>query len=328
MQNESTTNTRLLRLKESQQRKIDQLNISLGPIADLLQEKDVTDIMVNPDGKIWVERIGVGRTLSEYELNHNVSESIIKLVATNTGQSVGPKNPIVSAELPGTGYRFEGNLPPITQAPTISIRKPTSQLITLDEMVLNQTITKEIKAFLLDAIKDYKNILVIGGTGSGKTTLTLAILNEIAKKHEEDRIIIIEDTRELICEAKNKTTMKTSDDVDMTMLLKSTMRQNPDRIIVGEVRGAEALALLKAWNTGHPGGISTVHANDCKSSLYRLEQLVLEAINYPQPELIGEAIDIVISVKKVTKKQRKVVEIVQVTGYRDSKYLIKEVIQK
>jgi type IV secretion system protein VirB11 len=317
--------SKILRHEESEKRKITQLTISLGPIALMFQEDDITDIMVNPDGKIWVERIGVGREQSKHRITSNVAESIIKLVATNTGQVVGPTNPLISAELPGSGYRFEGCLPPITTAPTICIRKATSQLITLDEMVLNKTINLTIKKVIVDAIRDYKNILVIGGTGSGKTTLILAILNEIAKICKDDRVIILEDTRELVCDAENQTAMKTSDDVDMTMLLKSTMRQNPDRIIVGEVRGAEALALLKAWNTGHPGGVSTVHANDCKSSLYRLEQLVLEAILYPQPELIGEAIDLVISIKKLNKNQRKILEIIEVTGYRDKKYLTKEI---
>ncbi len=314
---------RVVRIEESQRRKINQLEISLGPIVDLLKEDDVTDVMLNPDGNIWVERAGLGRIVTEHHMPPSVAESIIKLVATNTGQVVGPTSPMVSAELPGNGYRFEGNIPPITQAPTLCIRKPTNQLFTLDELVENETITTNIKKILVGEIKEYKNILVVGGTGSGKTTLTLAMLNEIAKT--DDRIVIIEDTRELFCDARNKTSMKTTDEVDMTMLLKSTMRQNPDRIIVGEVRGPEALALLKAWNTGHPGGLSTVHANDCMSSLFRLEQLVLEAITYPQPELIAEAVDIAISIKKVSKTQRKVVEIVQVNGYRNNQYLIEEV---
>ncbi|HID70016.1 MAG TPA: hypothetical protein EYP35_06045 [Desulfobacterales bacterium] len=132
--------------------------------------------------------------------------------------------------------------------------------------------------------------------------------------------LTIEDTRELRCDVENVTYMKSCEDVDMTKLLKSAMRQDPDRIIVGEVRGSEALALLKAWNTGHPGGISTLHANNAKNALVRLEQLILEGITTPQNQLIAESVDVVIYIKKIDPQCRKVTEIIEINGHKNEEY--------
>jgi type IV secretion system protein VirB11 len=173
---------------------------------------------------------------------------------------------------------------------------------------------KHQKEQLEIAIRDRKNILVAGGTGSGKTTLANALIAEIVQAHPEHRLVIIEDTAEIQCSAENAVLLHATDNVDMLRLLKATMRLRPDRILVGEVRGPEALALLKAWNTGHPGGVATVHANSAAAGLIRMEQLIAEATPTPIPVLIGEAVDLVVSIVK-TPIGRKVHEILQVLGY-------------
>jgi type IV secretion system protein VirB11 len=180
--------------------------------------------------------------------------------------------------------------------------------------------TAEQAAIIRNAIELRKNIVVAGGTGTGKTTLTNAILGALVEVTPGHRLVILEDTAEIQCAADNYVTLHTTDMVDMNRLLKSTMRLRPDRILVGEVRDGAALALLKAWNTGHPGGVATVHANSAFAALKRLEQLVAEVSSQPMPDVIGEAVDLIVSIER-TPTGRRVRELLQVEGFRDGQYV-------
>jgi type IV secretion system protein VirB11 len=171
------------------------------------------------------------------------------------------------------------------------------------------------------AISSRLNIIISGGTGSGKTTLANAVINEIVKSAPDDRLVILEDTAEIQCTADNAVLLHTSDTVDMARLLKSTMRLRPDRIVVGEVRDGAALTLLKAWNTGHPGGVATIHSNTAMSALRRLEQLTAEASQQPMQEVIGEAVDLIISIER-TARGRRVRDVIQVERYAHGQYEI------
>jgi type IV secretion system protein VirB11 len=205
--------------------------------------------------------------------------------------------PIVSAELPahgeGAGERFEGILPPVATAPCFAIRKPAARIHSLGDYVADGIMSRDVAELLRQAVLHRANIVVAGGTSSGKTTLANALLNEMAEIDE--RIVIIEDTRELQCPAADTVALRTrAGHVTIGDLVRSTLRLRPDRIIVGEVRGPEALDMLKAWNTGHPGGIATVHANSATAALHRLESLVQEAVVTVPRRLIAEAIDLVV----------------------------------
>ncbi|WP_292255030.1 P-type conjugative transfer ATPase TrbB, partial [Mesorhizobium sp.] len=180
-------------------------------------------------------------------------------------------------ELPIGGHRFEGLLPPVVAAPTFTIRRRASRLIPLDDYVAAKIMTEHQASLIRNAITSRMNIVISGGTGSGKTTLANAVIAEIVETAPDDRMVILEDTAEIQCAAENAVALHTSDTIDMGRLLKSTMRLRPDRIIVGEVRDGAALTLLKAWNTGHPGGVTTIHSNTAESALRRLEQLTAEA---------------------------------------------------
>lgn len=262
-------------------------------IASALDDDSVVEILVNPDGRLWLDKHGEGRVHSGVHLAPNEAERIIRLVASHIGQEATPDAPIISAELPGGGERFEGILPPVTTAPSFAIRKPATKIYTLDDYFDAGMITAHQYDAVIEAIIEKQNILIVGGTGSGKTTLANAILNAIAQYG--DRVVIIEDTRELQCTNPDQIALRTrAGHVTLSDLVRSTMRLRPDRIIVGEVRGPEALDMLKVWNTGHPGGISTIHANSAISGLLRLEQLVAERSNTSQRALIAEAIDLVI----------------------------------
>ena len=305
----------------AQDRRLHMLITVMGDIADYLIDPSITDIILNPDQTIWVEKSGIGRIKTDKIINENNAESIIKLIATQTNQgTVGKENPIISAEIPGCGYRFEGVMRPITVKPTFCIRKSATTIYTLQDYLDQKVMTALQVKYLKECVKNYKNIIIAGSTGSGKSTLTNAILQEMT--NFDDRLIVIEDTRELKCEVENISYMKSTKHVDMTTLLKSAMRQDPDRIIVGEVRGKEALALLKAWNTGHPGGISTLHANNAINALLRLEQLILEGITAPQNNLIAESVDVVVFIEKINPSTRRVTEIIEVKSYKDDAYQI------
>jgi len=267
--------------------------------------------MVNPDGALWIERHETGRIREDKKLNRQDIERIIRLVASHVGFDCNKENPVVSAELPGTGERFEGVLPPVALGPAFAIRKPAGRVIGLDDYVEAGIITGAQALVLKSAVKTRDNILIAGGTSSGKTTLANALLAEVACA--EERIVILEDTRELRCDAPDLVALRTSPSVGLEQLVKSTMRLRPDRIIVGEVRGGEALDLLKAWNTGHPGGIATVHANSAATALSRIEQLIGERTTRIPYQLIADAIDLIVFISK-TNGGRRVKEILRVTG--------------
>ena len=274
------------------------LRTAMGPaIAAALADPRVIEVMVNPNGALRVDILGEGRVDTDVRIDGAQVERIIRLVASYARGEVHAERPIVSAELPpygeGAGERFEGVLPPVSLAPCFSIRKPAARIYTLLDYVTDGIMSADAARILSMAVVERRNILVVGGTSSGKTTLANALLAEMA--HLDERVILIEDTRELQCAAPDVVALRTrAGSVTMADLVRSTLRLRPDRIIVGEVRGAEALDMLKAWNTGHPGGIATVHANSALSALYRVEQLVQEAVvSVPRP-LIADAIDLIV----------------------------------
>lgn len=305
-------NDKFLRVKEKLQRELGQT------ITQLLTEKDVVEIMLNPDGKLWVERLGqemqpVG------EMVASQAESLMATVASTINTTITSEKPILECELPIDGSRFEALIPPIVSAPTFTIRKKAYKIFTLDDYVNDGIMSSDQREMIISSVKNRKNILVVGGTGTGKTTLTNAIIEAISTYTPDHRLAIIEDTGEIQCSSKNVVIMRSTEHVSMLRLLKATMRLRPDRILVGEVRGEEALALLKAWNTGHPGGVATVHANDARAGLIRMEQLISEATPAPQQQLIAEAVDVVICIVK-SEGGRKVKEIISVDGYRNNDY--------
>jgi P-type conjugative transfer ATPase TrbB len=284
---------------ESADRKRAMLRTAMGPvIAKALRDPLVAEVMVNPDGVLRLDRLGEGRSDTGARLDPAQVERIVRLVASHARTEAHGMAPIVSAELPPhvdglAGERFEGVLPPVSTGPCFSIRKPASRLYTLADYVTDGIMPAETARLLSLAVVERRNILVAGGTSSGKTTLANALLAELAARDE--RVILIEDTRELRCAAPDCVALRTRPGViTMADLVRSTLRLRPDRIIVGEVRGGEALDLLKSWNTGHPGGIATVHANSARAALYRLEQLVQESAPTVPRRLIAEAIDIVV----------------------------------
>ncbi|MDG4897724.1 P-type conjugative transfer ATPase TrbB [Mesorhizobium sp. WSM4976] len=261
-------------------------------ITEALADPLVIEVMVNPDGALRLDRLGEGRVHTGVSMHPSEAERIIRLVASHARAEAHADNPIVSAELP-SGERFEGLLPPVVLAPCFAIRKPAAKLYTLANYVADRIMLPLQADALRKAVRERRNILVAGGTSSGKTTLANALLAEVAECDE--RVILIEDTRELQCAAKDCVALRTRrGSVTLADLVRSTLRLRPDRIIVGEVRGAETLDMLKAWNTGHPGGITTVHANSARSALYRVEQLAQEAVVTVPRRLIAEAIDLVV----------------------------------
>ncbi|MFG1179332.1 P-type conjugative transfer ATPase TrbB [Xanthobacter versatilis] len=289
------------------------LRTALGPvISRLLDDPSVVEVMLNPDGRLWVDRLSDGLGATGERLAPGDGERIIRLVAHHIGAEVHAGAPRLSAELPGTGERFEGLLPPVVAAPTFAIRKPAVAVFTLDDYVAAGIMSVAQAEALRQGVASRANILVAGGTSTGKTTLSNALLAEVAKTSE--RVILIEDTRELQCAAPNLVAMRTKDGVaSLSDLVRSSLRLRPDRIPIGEVRGAEALDLLKAWGTGHPGGIGTIHAGSAIGTLRRLEQLIQEAVVTVPRALIAETIDL-IAVLSGRGAARRLTELARVEG--------------
>lgn len=283
------------------------------------------EIMLNSDGALWQERLGESMRLIG-SMRASQAEAVIKTVAGFYGKEITRIKPVLESEFPLDGSRFAAQLPPVVAGPTFALRKKAISVFTLEDYVSKGIMTQGQRNSLAKAVRAHRNILVIGGTGSGKTTLVNAIIREMADASEEERVLIIEDTGEIQCFAKNFVQYRTSMEVNMTQLLRASLRMRPDRILVGEVRGPEALDLLMAWNTGHEGGAATLHANDARAGLSRLAMLISMHPDAPRPiePLIGEAVHLLVHIAR-TSEGRRVQEILEVNGYEDGRYSLRQI---
>lgn len=328
MSMETETMTKSTTADEVIRRNLDKLRREMGAtIRKAMDDPAVIEVMLNPDGTVWTDKLGIGM---EYlcDMSEVQALQMLGTIAHMLGTVVNYHHSKVEGELPGDGSRVEGVIPPIVSKPTFNIRKKASSVFSLDEYVQSGRADNVDVNILRKAVVDRSNILVVGGTGTGKTTFVNAILNEIKLLTPRHRLILLEDTQELQCTVKNSVPMRTNSNVSMQDLLKITMRQRPDRIIVGEVRGKEALDMLKAWNTGHPGGVCTVHANDARAGLLRIEQLISEVSESPMRELVAEAIDIVVFLIRDPNIGPKLAELVAVEGVNDGQYVLRDLKQK
>ncbi len=306
-------------------RRIRMLRTAMGPvIAAALEDPDVVEIMLNPDRTLWIDRLSTGRAPMGVELSEADGERIIRLVAAHVGAEVHRGQPLLTAELPETGERFEGILPPAAPGPAFALRKRAVGVIPLDRYVSDGMMTADQADFLVRAVRERQNILIAGGTSTGKTTLANALLAEIAATG--DRVLVLEDTIELQCAARDHVPLRTrAGVVSMTELVRSSMRLRPDRVVVGEVRGGEALDLIKVWGTGHPGGIATIHAGSALGALLRVEQLILEVAVNPPRALIAEAVNVVIYIAGRGRKRR-IDSIERVVGFDGVGYRLDDVL--
>ncbi len=309
-------------IKERAKRKLER---DMGPeFLAALNDPTTIEIMLNADGKLWRERLGEKTMQCIGTMRVAQAQAIIETIAGFHGKEVTKKKPILEGELPLDGSRFAGQLPPIVSSPTFAIRKRAVAIFTLGDYVESGIMSEHHRQVLTEAVREHRNILVIGGTGSGKTTLVNAVINQMVVNDPTERVFIIEDTGEIQCAAANYVQYHTSHDTTMTALLKTTLRMRPDRILVGEVRGPEALDLLMAWNTGHEGGAATLHANNAKAGLDRLAMLISMHPESPKPiePLIGEAVHRVVHIAR-KKNGRRIEEIIEVLGFNDGKYITK-----
>lgn len=295
----------------------------LGILDELLADESVTEIMVNGAKHIFVERAGkiyrVSRTFESEEELYN----IIQRIVGKAGKEVNPANPIVDTRLPD-GSRVNVVVPPISRSgATVTIRKFSRNPMTVEKLLEYGSITPDAARFLEKLVKARYNIFISGGTGSGKTTFLNAMSNFIPA---DERIITIEDSAELqIHKLSNLISLETRNanssgkgEVTIRELIRSALRMRPDRIIVGEVRGEEALDMLQAMNTGHDGSLSTGHANSTRDMLSRLETMVLQG-NAGLPlmairQQIASALDVIIHLSRLRDKSRRTMEITEVLG--------------
>lgn len=303
--------------QEFNRRSDDALRRALGAdILAALADEQVVEVMLNPSGDLWTDSHVDGMQCIG-RIDSVRAMSIVATVAAMLGATVTPDKPILECELPLDGSRFEALIPPVVPAPTFALRKKAKLIFSLADYVRKGVMTELQSSVIKTAVANRKNILIAGGTGTGKTTLANAVLNEISSISPDHRVVVIEDVLELQCSVKNTVFLRTSENIDQVSLLRATLRLRPDRIVVGEVRDKSALALLKAWNTGHPGGIGTVHANSTGAALVRIGQLIQEAGVPAAPELISEAVNLVISIRR-TSVGRTIDEIAEVSNWSNA----------
>lgn len=340
-----------LLIKNPQERKIrldEKVKREFGDVVMRALADDRTeDVVLNPNGRLWVNHQMAGWK-EVGELSVTQALSAMGTVAAQHDLTINRERPILETELPVDGSRFEAIVPPVSTRPVFAIRLRPRRIFTIEDYeeagILTDQNDRRNRAreraqffdglsglshgqILRRAIAERKNILIVGSTGSGKTTLVNACLDLIARTCPNDRVVSIEDTMELQCPVANYVDLRAVGNVSMLDCLRACMRLKPKRIVVGEVRGAEAHVMLKAWNTGHPGGVATVHANDAVSGLVRMESLVAEATSAPQQSLIAEAVDLVVFIDEDSELAagRKVRELLVVTGYESGTYAVQYV---
>lgn len=315
-------------ITESKHRLYEKLHHDLGEnILNYLLDKMVNEIMLNPDGCLWIDTMKTGM-LSVGKLEESKALAIIQGIAGIHQFIVNQHHPRLEAELPMYGQlrgeRFTALVPPVVSHPSFTIRKKSETVFLLDDYVASNRLLVSQADVLRSLIKARKNILVCGGPGSGKTTLTNALIAEAVSTDKSQRFLILEDLPELQCSAPNQVAMLTTNDINMTALLRAAMRLRPDRILIGEVRGFEALDMLKAWNTGCPGGICTVHANSAKDAIQRICDLTFEAgLIHPPTSLILQTIDAVVFVTHQNHQKGFIKNILSIEDYFDEKFVFK-----
>lgn len=296
-------------------RRREALDHALGEtVLAALAEPRVVEVLANPDGRLVIDRLRSGRSDAGVQITAQARERVIRLVADYVGEPITRDDPRLSGVLP-TGERFQGFLPPVCAQPAFSIRKRPAVIWSLADYVEAGVLTAAHGEILRAAVRDRRNVLISGGTGSGKTTLANAILAE--PDFRNDRVFLIEDTPELQCSAWDLVAVLTRrhpKPITVADLVRDALRMRPDRIVVGEMReGAAALETLKAWNTGHPGGVSTIHANSALEALTRLEDLMREVAASPSRRMIAQTVDVIVQIAR-TREGRAIEGILHVEG--------------
>lgn len=304
-------------------RRIKRLQSKMAPLLPYMDNSDVTDILLNDDGRIWIDGVSKGMQLTDTRFTPHEAELLIRDIASHVGAEIHDTHPWIDAKLPLWNARFHGSLPPIYPAPIFAIRKPAKRVFTLEDYVARGMMTPVQADLLTRAVHDKKNILVGGSTGAGKTTLCNALLHVMSTL--SDRIFIVEDTPELHCEAPNKVQALVSPPhFTFRHAVMSALRLRPDRIVVGEVRDGAALDLLKAWNTGHPGGLATIHANDPQAMLNRMVQLIEEVVVKASPMMVAESIQVCVHITRDPHHpaRRRISGICEVRGWKADEWLL------
>lgn len=283
-------------------------------IVNSLDDPDIDEIMLNPDGRVFFETKGAGMQESE-SIAPARALSLVRAAAALLGREISTSCPVVSGELPFHGARIEAVLPPLVKAACFSIRKHNAMMLTLSELEESGMLSQAQVVFLRQALKERRSILVCGGTGCGKTTLVNAMLRELSVLNPRERVVCIEDTPELAVSLENRVCLCCAEGADMGVLLRATLRLRPDRIVVGEVRGAEALDLVDALSTGHSGGLATLHAGSVPQALKRICLLVSRHQAAPREieATVAQALDLIVLLER--RPCRHVSEIARVQDF-------------
>lgn len=302
----------------------------LNILQELVEDEEITEIMINGVSNIFVEEAGKIFKSDKKFFSKSKLEDVVQQIVSESNRLVNESSPIVDARLKD-GSRVNVVLPPVAlNGPIVTIRKFREKAISMEELMEWNSISKEVMDFLEKMVKAKYNILISGGTGSGKTTFLNALSEFIPK---DERIITIEDNAELkiqgvenlVCLEARNANAEGSGEITIRQLIKTALRMRPTRILVGEVRGAEAIDMLQAMNTGHDGSLSTAHANSAQDMLSRLETMVLMGMEIPLEAVrrqIASGIDIIVHLGRLQDKSRKVLEVVEVVGYEEGEILI------
>jgi P-type conjugative transfer ATPase TrbB len=317
--------TALTPQQQSRQRVLSKLADELGPdLCRLRDDPDVIEIQATRDGHVWTDRLSVGKQDTGLVLPAPQREMIIRTVAAWHGLVANRTHPLLKAEVPPDGARFQGFLPPVSP-PGFVIRRPFNRILSLEEFVADGSITAWQAEVLRTAIDHRQKILIAGGTLSGKTVLCNSGVAEMIRQRGPGvRVVMIEDTLEMTAppEATNFEHLHTTDDVSLRPLIQMTMRLSPECLIVGEMRGAEALDIIKVWMSGHGASISTIQADNKEEALWKFESYVEEAGVKPNPRMIGHVVNLIITMERDRVNHWRVKEMARVEGWNGQQYML------